>query len=144
MDFKECVEFANTNKTCYLATAEGDQPRVRAMGMWYADETGFYFSSQTPKALVNQLAKNPKVEIAFFDPGNKPMGAVLRVSGNMEFVNEMETKARVYKDRPFLKGMGVDGPESPLLSVFRLAHGEAFLWTGAASMYEDDREIIKF
>jgi uncharacterized pyridoxamine 5'-phosphate oxidase family protein len=144
MDFKECVKFANDHKLCYLATAEGDQPRLRAMGMWYADETGFYFSSQTPKALVNQLAKNPKVEIAFFDPGIKPMGGVLRVSGNMEFVDDIETKSRVYADRPFLKGMGVEGPDSPLLSVFRLAHGEAHLWTGANSMYEDDREIIKF
>ena len=47
MDFKDCVKFANDNKTCYLATADGDQPRVRALGMWYADETGFYFQGQT-------------------------------------------------------------------------------------------------
>jgi pyridoxamine 5'-phosphate oxidase len=45
MDFKDCVDFANETKTCYLATVEGDQPRVRALGMWYADETGFYFQT---------------------------------------------------------------------------------------------------
>ena len=28
MSFKEYVDFANTNKTCYLPTVEGDQPRV--------------------------------------------------------------------------------------------------------------------
>jgi pyridoxamine 5'-phosphate oxidase len=51
MDFKEYVDFANENKTSYLATAEGDQPRVRCLGMWFADETGFYFQAQSVKAM---------------------------------------------------------------------------------------------
>ena len=59
MDFKDCVKFANENKTCYLATCEGDQPRVRAMGMWKADEDGFWFQGQTVKAFFKQLQKNP-------------------------------------------------------------------------------------
>ena len=43
MDFKDCIKFANETPVCYLATADGDQPRVRALGFWFADETGFYF-----------------------------------------------------------------------------------------------------
>lgn len=65
MDFKECVDFANQNKTCYLATVEVDQPRVRAMGMHYADETGFYFNTESTKAVAKQLEKNQKVELCF-------------------------------------------------------------------------------
>ena len=33
MSIEEYVKFANENPMCYLATVEGDQPRVRAMGM---------------------------------------------------------------------------------------------------------------
>jgi pyridoxamine 5'-phosphate oxidase len=63
MDFNDCINFANENKTCYLATVEGDQPRVRCLGMWYADKDGFWFQGQTVKAFYKQLQKNPKVEI---------------------------------------------------------------------------------
>ncbi len=55
MDFNDCVKFANENKMCSLATADGDQPRVRAMGMHYADDTGFYFNTESTKALAKQL-----------------------------------------------------------------------------------------
>jgi hypothetical protein len=50
MDLKEYANFANENKACYLATVDGDQPRVRCLGMWFADETGFYFQAQSVKA----------------------------------------------------------------------------------------------
>jgi pyridoxamine 5'-phosphate oxidase len=38
MDLKDCIEFANKNPVCWLATAEGDQPRVRGFLLWYTDE----------------------------------------------------------------------------------------------------------
>jgi pyridoxamine 5'-phosphate oxidase len=65
MDLKEYTQFANDNPTCYLATVEGNQPRVRAIGMWFADETGFYFQSQSVKAMCKQLEKNNKLEAYF-------------------------------------------------------------------------------
>ncbi len=43
MDFKDCIKFANETPVCYLATMDKDQPRVRALGFWFADENGFYF-----------------------------------------------------------------------------------------------------
>ncbi|MCE7698204.1 MAG: hypothetical protein K8E24_005000 [Methanobacterium paludis] len=36
MDFEDCIKFANETPVCYLATADGDQPRVRALGFWFA------------------------------------------------------------------------------------------------------------
>ena len=55
MGLKEYADFANANQPCYLATVEGDQPRVRCLSMWFADETGFYFQAQTVKAMCKQL-----------------------------------------------------------------------------------------
>ena len=66
---QDIVKFANENPVCFLATADEDQPRVRGMLMWFADETGFYFSSANTKDLTKQLRANPKVEITFYSPG---------------------------------------------------------------------------
>ncbi len=41
MDFKDCVAFANEYPICFMATEEGEQPRVRALLQWFADERGF-------------------------------------------------------------------------------------------------------
>ncbi len=51
----ECIRFANENPVCYLATTEGDQPRVRVLAFWYADRTGFYFQTGSSKELAGQL-----------------------------------------------------------------------------------------
>lgn len=41
MDLRGCTQFARVNLVCCLATAEGDQPRVRGLLLWFADHTGF-------------------------------------------------------------------------------------------------------
>ena len=136
---KEAAEFANTNRTAYLATCEGDQPRVRALGMWYADETGFYFQAQTVKAMCKQLEKNPKVEASFTDGKT-----VLRVAGKVKFITDKAVRARCIEERPFVKNFGITDPDNPLLAVFQIFTGEAFFWTFADSMKEADLPRIKF
>ena len=141
MTFKEYADFANENKTCYLATVDGDQPRVRAMGMWYADETGFYFQAQSVKSLIKQLQKNPKVEAYFC---TKDFSKAMRVSGKVKMVEDLEMKARCIKDRPFVKNFGITEPSNPLLAVFHLYTGEAYFWTFADSMKEDKIPRVRF
>ena len=88
MDFQEYVDFANEARTCYLATVEGDQPRVRAMGLLSADKTGFYFMTESVKAMYKQLQNNSKVEILFSSGGK-----IMRISGEVEFINEIPKTA---------------------------------------------------
>ena len=141
MDFKDCVKFANENKTCYLATAEGDQPRVRAMGMWYAAEDGFWFQGQTIKAFFKQLQKNPKVEIYF---QAKDMSKFMRVAGKAKIITDNKIRAKCIEERPFVKNLGITTPDNPLLAVFQVYTGEAYFWTFADSMKEADLPRIKF
>jgi len=144
MDFQECVEFATKNQLCYLATAEGEQPRVRPMALFFADNTGFYFETSSPKALYKQLKNNKKVEIAFFAPGAVVNDRVLRVTGEVEFVDDIQLKARVLKERPYLMQTGIKGPEDPQLILFRVYKGEAYIWTMPYSLRESEIERIKF
>ena len=143
MDFQECVKFANEHRVCYLATTEGDQPHVRPLGMWFADERGFFFQTESVKALYKQLQDNNKVELCFYAPGPN-IGTMLRVVGKVEWVEDMALRAKVLEERAFLKGLGVLGPEDPLLAVFCVSSGEAYFWTMAQNMKEAEIERIKF
>lgn len=91
MDFEDCVKFANETPVCYLATAEGDQPRVRALGFWFADETGFYFQIGAMKDMYGQLQTNRKVEACFWQP-DEQTGTMMRVAGEVEFVDDQNLK----------------------------------------------------
>jgi len=144
MDFKDCIEFANKNPICYLATVEGDQPRVRAFGMWFADAQGFYFHTGAPKAVCRQLKENQKVEVCFYAPAPPPnLGKMMRVAGEVEFLDDLALKARLLEERPFLKQMGMTEPDNPSLVVFRIYKGEAYFWTMETNMRESE-ETIRF
>ena len=139
-DINSCIKFTNDNKLCFLATVENDQPRVRALGFWFADETGFYFQIGEVKSVYKQLQNNPNIEACYYKHEN-PTGTMLRISGKAEFVNDRKLKERLLKDRPFLKEFGLT-VESSGLGVFRIAHGEAHYWTMQDNLKPKD--IIRF
>jgi pyridoxamine 5'-phosphate oxidase len=141
MSIEEYAKFANENPVCFLATVEGDQPRVRALAMWFADETGFYFQSQSVKALSRQLHKNSKVEASFHAPEYKK---IMRVSGKIKFIDDVAMKTRCLEERTFLKDFDITDPNDPSLVVFHLYTGEAYFWTGADSMKEADIPRVTF
>ena len=127
MDIKECIQFANENPLCFLATTQGNQPRVRALGFWFADETGFYLQTGEVKEVYRQLKKNPKTELCFYHHEGT-IGKMLRIAGEVEFMEDRALKERVLRERPFLKSFGLT-VDSPGLIIFRIAHGKAHFWT---------------
>lgn len=127
MNINDCIKFANENKLSFLATVEDDQPRVRALGFWFADESGFYFQTATVKEFYHQLKKNPKTEVCFYKKENA-IGTMLRIAGEVEFINDTFLKEKILNERPFLKEYGLTA-ESPHLIIFRIAHGKAHFWT---------------
>jgi pyridoxamine 5'-phosphate oxidase len=145
MEFKDCITFATENRVAYFATEENGQPRVRPIGLWFVDETGLYFQSQTVKAFCKQLQNNKRVELCFHAQAVEGSpGTVLRVTGEAEFLDDATLKKRVLEDRPFLKDMGIASPDDPRLAIFRIHTGEAFFWTMEYSMRESEIERIKF
>ncbi len=132
LQFEDCVKFANENPSSYIATTEGDQPRVRGMLMWYADKTGFYYNTGAEKDLYKQLQVNPKVELCFFDPKSQNL-RMMRVTGKVELVSDLAVKKRLIEERPFLKQMGLTA-ESPSLIVLHVPKGEAYFWTMDTNM----------
>jgi uncharacterized pyridoxamine 5'-phosphate oxidase family protein len=120
---KEILDFLNANPTCYLATLEGDKPRVRAMGMVKADENGIIIETATFKDVYKQMVANPNVELCFY---NAKAGTQIRVSGAVEPVDDIELKKEIVAQRPFLKERVAKGGYE-VIGVFRLK-GQAYVW----------------
>ena len=63
------AEFLKEAGTYYLATMEGDQPRVRPFGTVNVFEGKLYIQSGKVKNVAKQLKANPKAEICAFKDG---------------------------------------------------------------------------
>ncbi len=140
MKIDDCIRFTNENPICYLATVENDQPRVRALGFWFADETGFYFQTSSTKEFSHHLKRNPKTEVCFYKHEGM-IGTMLRISGEVEFIADSKLKEKVFIDRPFLKSFGMT-IDSPNLILFKIAHGQAHFWTMENNLKPKD--VIEF
>ncbi len=60
---KEVYEFLKKCGTYYLATTDGDQPRVRPFGTVLIFENKLYIQTGKVKNVSKQMMKNPKIEI---------------------------------------------------------------------------------
>ena len=93
-------DFLKSAGTYYLATAEGDQPRVRPFGTVAIFDGKLYIQTGKSKDVSKQIQANPKVEIcAFMD------GKWIRVAGELVRDDRVEAKAHMLDAYPSLKGM---------------------------------------
>jgi pyridoxamine 5'-phosphate oxidase len=144
MDFQDCIKFATENPVCYLATADGDQPRVRTFLLWYADESGFYFVPMSTKEVAKQLQRNPKVEVCFYNNAADPADwKQMRVMGEVEFLEDEESLEKAYQNRSFLDDI-LGFSVRPLVRPFRVPAGEAHFWTLADNLKEAEIERLNF
>jgi pyridoxamine 5'-phosphate oxidase len=134
---KDCIQFTNENQICYLATVENNQPRVRTLGFWFADESGFYFQTSKVKEIPHQLELNPNVEACFYHHEG-PIGTMLRIAGKAEFVDSPELREKALKDRPFLTAFGMTVENPGPVVFFRIAHGKAHFWKMENNMKPKD------
>lgn len=61
---KEVYEFLKNSQVYYLATMEGDQPRVRPFGTVDLFEDKIYIQTGLKKDVAKQMLANPKIEIS--------------------------------------------------------------------------------
>ncbi|HAY73461.1 MAG TPA: NimC/NimA family protein [Ruminococcaceae bacterium] len=84
----------------YLATVEGDQPRVRPFGTINEFECKLYIQTGKVKPTSHQLAANPKAEICAFSGG-----AWIRVACELVEDDRFEAKKSMLDVYPNLRGM---------------------------------------
>ena len=94
------VEFLKKAGTYYLATVDGDQPRVRPFGTAHVFEGKLYIQTGKVKDVSKQLHANPKAEIcAFMD------GEWLRLSGELIEDDRVEARKSMLDTYPSLRKM---------------------------------------
>ncbi len=131
MTKQEIFDLMNSNLAFHLATVEGDQPRVRGMMLYKADESGIVFHTSSSKDLHKQIINNPKVELCFNDSKS---GIQVRVSGELEIVEDINLKDEIteHPTRKFLKAWKENGTLQDFynaLVVYRLKNGIATTWS---------------
>ena len=97
---EKACEFLKACGTYYLATTEGDQPRVRPFGTAHIFEGKLYFQTGLVKDIAKQLAANPKVELCGFHEGKW-----IRISGEAVHDPRTEAQASLLEAYPSLQGM---------------------------------------
>ena len=86
----------------YIATQDGDQPRVRPFGVAEVLNGKLYIQTGKKKKVFKQMMTNPKFEITAV----KPSGAEwIRISGKLVNDESREAKAYVLEKNPELKSM---------------------------------------
>lgn len=84
----------------YLATVEGDQPRVRPFGTIIIFEGKLYIQTGKVKPVSKQIAANPKVELCAFKDGTW-----LRVAGELAEDDRFEAKKAMLDEYSNLRAM---------------------------------------
>ncbi len=97
---QEVYDFLKKCGIYYLATVEGDQPRVRPFGTADIFEGRLYIQTGKVKEVSKQIQANPKVEICAFADGKW-----LRVAGTLVRDDRVEAKRHMLDSHPSLKAM---------------------------------------
>ena len=95
---QEVLDFLKKAGTYYLATVEGDQPRVRPFGTAHIYDGKLYIQTAKSKPCAQQMAANPKIEISAMSEG-----AWIRIAAKAITDDSIEAKQSMLDAYPMLK-----------------------------------------
>lgn len=102
---KEVYEFLKNCGVYYLATADGNQPRVRPFGTIDLFEDKLYIQTGKVKAVAQQMKTNPKVEISAMSQD----GRWIRISAEAILDDNIKAQEHMLDAYPNLKAMYKSG-----------------------------------
>lgn len=126
-------EFLKAAETYYLATVEGDQPRVRPFGTIHLFEGKLYIQTGKGKSVAKQIATNPKVEL-YAMKGDE----WIRVAGTLVLDERTEAQESMLNDYPSLRAMYTAGPNGNT-AVYYLKNA-----TATISSFSHEPVVIRF
>ncbi|MCR4891011.1 MAG: pyridoxamine 5'-phosphate oxidase family protein [Lachnospiraceae bacterium] len=128
---EKVYEFLNEASTYYLATVDGDQPRVRPFGTILLSGGKLYIQTGKIKNVSKQLAANPKAEICAFKGGKW-----LRVAGELVNDDNHDVKVAMLDKMPSLKGMYSADDDNMQMLYFKNAKATFSSFTEAPETVE--------
>ncbi|MBP3233233.1 MAG: pyridoxamine 5'-phosphate oxidase family protein [Eubacterium sp.] len=128
---EKVVKFLKEAGTYYLATVEGDQPRVRPFGTAHIFEGKLYIQTGKVKDVSKQLHANPKAEVCAFKDGTW-----LRVSGELVEDDRREARASMLEAYPELRNMYSEDDGNTEVFYFKNAKAVFSSFTAAPETIE--------
>lgn len=119
----------------YLATCEGDQPRVRPVTLVCLDER-FWIFTGTDNAKTQQIQKNPKIEFCLSLEKKERRGYV-RAAGLAKIIQDKDIKLSISKRCDFFSRYW-ESPDDPNYTLIELQLVEIEYWR------PDDITVRKF
>ena len=129
---EKVYEFLDKVQTYYLATVEGDQPRVRPFGTALLWEGKLYIQTGKVKDVSKQIAANSKVEVCAFDGGKW-----VRIAGELVNDDNRDVKVAMLEKMPMLKGAYSPDDDNMQVLYFKNA-------TATFSSFTEAPETIRF
>lgn len=126
------VKFLKDAGVYYLATVEGDQPRVRPFGTAHIFEGKLYIQTGKVKDVSKQLLANPKAEICAFKNGEW-----IRVAGELIEDDRVEARQSLLDAYPSLQKMYAADDGNTQVFYFKDA-------TATISSFTHEPEVIRF
>ena len=129
---EEVKKFLKECGAYYLATIDGDVPRVRPFGTVEIFEGHLYIQTGKNKDVFKQIEKNGNVEICAFKDGKW-----IRVSGKLVLDDRVEAKKHMLDNYPDLRGMYNENDENTAVLYFE--KGKAVI-----SSFTEEPKVIEF
>lgn len=129
---REVYDFLKKAGVYYLATVEGDQPRVRPFGTIAVFEDKLYIQTGLVKPVAKQMIANPKVEISAM-ADNK----WIRIAAEAILDENVEAQAHMLEDYPNLKDRYQPGDGNTAVYYLKNA-------TATISSFTEADKVIKF
>lgn len=129
---EEVWKFLKNCGVYYLATIDGDQPKVRPFGTAEIFEDHLYIQTGKSKDVFKQIEINPKVELCAFNDGKW-----LRVSGKLIPDDRVEAKKDMLDKNPSLRGMYSEDDDNTIVLYFENA-------TATFSSFTEESHTITF
>lgn len=129
---QKVYDFLKSAGTYYLATVEGDQPRVRPFGTINIFDGKLYIQTGKVKPVSKQIATNPKVELCAFKDGTW-----LRIAGELLEDDRIEAKKAMLDAYPNLRNMYNENDANTQVLYFKNA-------VATFSSFTDPSETVEF
>jgi general stress protein 26 len=99
----------------YLATIDGDQPRLRPVSPVRTDGFTVYVANLRAYHKTQEIAANPKVELCYLDDHHDQV----RITGVAEIVTERPLLQEIWDANPLLRQY-LGSLDNPMLIVYRI------------------------
>jgi uncharacterized pyridoxamine 5'-phosphate oxidase family protein len=129
---KEVYDFLKKSGTYYLATVEGNKPRVRPFGTVDIFENKLYIQTGKSKNVSKQIRANPNIEICAMADGKW-----IRIEGAAVEDDRLEAKQHMLDSYPDLKAMYSAGDGNTQVLYLKDA-------TAVIASFGGEPEVIKF